>query len=177
MKRKDAFRKLRMICQRLDELSSDEFKIEALRLYLFGSVLTDKPDPKDVDVVLVYEHRPDFDYDIVPMELAYGKPTAVDRLVMKLRRGMQQIRIHLARTSLENWPERALLLFTQPRLIWQPGGNWQTALAKIEAEPQPWAGARDPKSPSLQSQVEAMPPEEYLAKITQALVEVESQEL
>lgn len=127
--------------------------------------------------MLVYEHRPDFDYDIVPMELAYGKPTAMDRLVMKLRRGMQQVRIHLARTSLENWPERALLLFTQPRLIWQPGGNWQAALAKIEAEPQPWAGARGPEASTLQSQVEAMPREEYLARITQALAEVESQKL
>jgi hypothetical protein len=46
MKRKDAFHKLKTICQRLDELNPDEFKIQPLRLYLFGSVLTNKPDPK-----------------------------------------------------------------------------------------------------------------------------------
>lgn len=137
MKRKDAFRKLKTICQRLDELNPDEFKIQPLRLYLFGSVLTGKPDPNDIDLALVYEHLPDFDYEIVPMELTYHKPTASERLVIKLRRGMQKVRIYVVRNSLENWEQRGLFLFTRPQLIWKPGGDWPAALAKGEAEPDP----------------------------------------
>lgn len=128
MKRSDAFRKLRTICQRLDELDPDEFKIQPLRLYLFGSVLTDKSDPADIDSILVYELLPDFDYEMVPMELAYGKPCAWDRLGIKLRRGMQKVRLYLARTSLEHWEQRGLFLFTRPLPIWELGADWSAVL-------------------------------------------------
>jgi hypothetical protein len=49
MKRRDAFRKLRTICQRLDEVDPQQFFVIPLRLYLFGSLLTDKPNPGDID--------------------------------------------------------------------------------------------------------------------------------
>lgn len=178
MKRKDAIRKLRTICQRLNELSPDEFKIQPLRLYLFGSVLTDKPDPNDIDTVLTYEHLPDFDYEAVPMELAYGKPTASERLVIKLRRGMQKVRIYLARDSLRNWEQSGLLVFSQTRLIWKPGGNWQVVLAKMEAEPLSWTGPRTPDThPDLKTLIETMPEGEFQAQLSQALAEIEAQDL
>lgn len=54
LKRKDAFRKLRTICQRLDEVNPKRFEVEPRRLYLFGSVLTDKPHPNNLGLLLLY---------------------------------------------------------------------------------------------------------------------------
>ncbi len=58
MRRKDAFRKLRTICQRLDEAAPNTFFVVPRRLYLFGSVLTDKPDPADIDLNFVHDRSP-----------------------------------------------------------------------------------------------------------------------
>lgn len=40
MKRKDAFRKVRTICERLDGHDPEQFPVVPVRLYLLGSVLT-----------------------------------------------------------------------------------------------------------------------------------------
>ena len=74
MKRKDAFRKLRTICQRLDERDPEQFPVVPVRMYLFGSVLTDKPKPSDIDLLLEYQNRPDMDSGDIVMRLTYGKP-------------------------------------------------------------------------------------------------------
>ena len=58
MKRRDAFRKLRTICQRLDEVDPEQFFVIPLRLYLFGSLLTDKPNPGDIDLLFEYHRSP-----------------------------------------------------------------------------------------------------------------------
>ncbi|MCL4301232.1 MAG: hypothetical protein KJ077_36205 [Anaerolineae bacterium] len=67
--------------------------MKRLRLYLFGSVLTDKPDPQDIDSVLTDELLHDFDTNAFLKEISSGKPIAPERQVIKLRRGMQQVRI------------------------------------------------------------------------------------
>jgi hypothetical protein len=48
MKRRDAFRKLRTTCHRLDEIDPQQFFVIPLRMYLFGSLLTDKSNPSDI---------------------------------------------------------------------------------------------------------------------------------
>jgi predicted nucleotidyltransferase len=92
MKRKDAFRKLRTICQRLDDRDAGQFPVIPLRLYLFGSLLTDKPDPSDVDLLFKFQDRTDLDPDDIvhrfssdtPLELVWEPglawPQIVDRI-------------------------------------------------------------------------------------------------
>lgn len=178
MKRKDVFSKLRTICQRLDEVAPEEFGPRPLRLYLFGSLLTDKPDPKDIDLVLIYEFDPEFDFDSLYADMVQGRSTVVDRLRMQLCRGTSLAKMTTVRDTLWNWQENKLLLFTHPRLIWKPGGNWMAALDQIEKSPSPWPGPRptDAKETS-EALVKAMPEEEYQTKLDQALAEVEGQDL
>jgi hypothetical protein len=103
MKRPDAWRKVRTICERLDQIDLATFPIVPFKLYLFGSVLTDKPDPHDVDLVLIYEERPDYDPAEIAMRLAYHEPLPFDQASTLLRRRMQLIRLFAARRTLEYW--------------------------------------------------------------------------
>lgn len=116
MKRKDAFSKLRTICQRLDEVAPEDFGLRPLRLYLFGSLLTDKPDPKDLDLVLVYEFNPGFEFEQLYADMIHGRSTVVDRLRMQLRRGGgagEGVRVGAAWGG--QWAGDG------PRLIWMKG--------------------------------------------------------
>ena len=79
MKRPDALRKVRTICERLDQIDLTTFPIVPFKLYLFGSVLTDKPNPHDVDLVLIYDERPDTDPADIAMRLAYHDPLPFDQ--------------------------------------------------------------------------------------------------
>lgn len=177
MKRKDALHKVRTICQRLDE-ADDTFPVQPLSLYLHGSVLTDKPDPKDVDLILIYEYPPGFDFNKDVTAMMYHQPTAVDRAIIQLRRGLKMIRISPVRRCFEDWPEQSLLLTTHPRLIWRPGAAWPPALDEIEAAPLAWPGPRpSDAAEQYKAWVERMPIEEYEAKIAKAIAEIEAQDL
>jgi len=48
MKRRDALRKMRSICEGLDQVGPRYLFIRPLKLYLFGSVLADKPDSNNI---------------------------------------------------------------------------------------------------------------------------------
>lgn len=178
MKRKDALRKVRTICQRLDEAEPQSFPVQPLQLYLYGSVLTDKPDPRDVDLILVYEYPPDFDFGKEVTASTYGKPTAVDRAIIILRQGMKMIRISPARASLENWNDQALLLNIRPRLIWKPGAHWGPVVAEIEASPEPWTGPRSSDAQERHYEfVQSLSREEYHARLAKILADIEAQQL
>ncbi len=178
MKRKDALRKLRTICQRLDEFDPNDFSVQPLRLYLYGSILTDKPNPGDLDLVLVYEFTPDVDYARIVAEMTHGRATPPERVVFHLRRNMQMVRIEPVRTSIQNWMQSALLFFTTPRLIWQPTGNWPRVLSEIETSPLPWDGDRDPDAAALtETLIEQMPEDEYRTRLAQLLASLEAQVL
>ena len=90
MKRKDAFRKLRTICRRLDETDPADFFVIPLRLYLFGSVLTEKSNPSDLDLVFEYRERPDLDSREMLYRMSYGKPLPYQQAMTHLRRGLQE---------------------------------------------------------------------------------------
>lgn len=53
MKRKDAYRKLQEICKRLDLPEHHDQMAIATEVYLFGSVLLDKPNPGDIDLLVI----------------------------------------------------------------------------------------------------------------------------
>jgi hypothetical protein len=178
LKRKDAFRKLRTICQRLDEVELNTFEVQPLRLYLFGSVLTDKPFPNNIDLLLVHEYIPNVDYDKFLGDLANRRPVLEQRLAIHLRRGMQQVRVFTARTALETWGQRSIFLVVRPRLIWEPGGNWRPVIDDIEQNPLPWL---DPLPEKAKDRHEAFintrSSEAYHARLAEVLAEIEGQKL
>lgn len=141
-------------------------------------MLTDKAQPEDIDLILVYEYPPDFNYNREAAAMSYGRPLAGQRAVIELRRRMQRIQMHNARDSLRGWEQNALLLAVEPRLIWEPGGDWGAALADIEANPLPWTGERPENAQEeFDAMLESLPGEEYVARLEAAIAEVEEQAL
>ena len=139
MKRKDAIRKVATVCQRLAEVDLNDFYVVPLRLYAFGSVLTDKPNPTDVDLLFEYENRPDLDADDILYRLSYGKPLPSDQASSYLRQGMKMIRIEFLERPLEEWLRSHFFPSdTVFRLIWEPGFDWRQAIAELEAKPLKW---------------------------------------
>ncbi len=139
MKRKHAFRKLRTICQRLDEIDPQTFPIIPLRLYLFGSVLTDKLNPSDVDLLLDYNERPDLDPGEAVYLLSRGN-LPHDRAIRILRKGMQMMRFHLLlEETVEKWLKNHYFAPETPiELVWESGLDWQPIIDALESRPLPW---------------------------------------
>jgi hypothetical protein len=182
MKRRDAFRKARTICQRLDDMDEAqaiEFRARPLELYIFGSALTDKAKPADLDLVIVYDELTEL---LTPAELhgilSYGKPSPFRKLRTHLCRGMKMIRLSDAVDTLAWWPN--LRLFPEARglyLIWKPGLDWAPLLDHLEANPVPWAGPRPEEDlDAAQAAWEARPEEEREQQIAQILAALAARE-
>ena len=180
MKRRDAIRKVRTICERLAQVDPDTFHIHPLKLYLFGSVLTDKPDPEDADLILLYKGGPKTDEQATEIvhALTYGQPTPFEKASTHLRRGMKMVRIHEAEGSLRN----CLMLYLFPdgeglRLIWKSGLEWRSILDEIEANPLSWPGPRAPDALEQAKQAWfALSDEETTAFYEQIFAALEAQE-
>jgi hypothetical protein len=139
VKRKDAFHKLRVICQRLDEVDPEQFFVIPLRLYLFGSLLTDKPNPSDVDLLFAYRDPPNLDPTDILYRMTYGKPLPHEQAFKHLRRGMKMIRIASLSGNVETWLEDHFFSPDTPvRLVWEPGLDWRGIVDEIEAHPAAW---------------------------------------
>ena len=140
MKRADAFLKLTVICRRLDLADPDSFPIVPQSLYLFGSLLTDKPTPTDIDLLLHYQYRPDQDFDELYYCWAYRKPPPTKRAAQQLRQGMKLVRFVFMRDEgLEAWLSvHHFPTDTPVRLTWQSGLDWQPILDEIQANPLLW---------------------------------------
>ncbi len=176
MKRKDALRKVRTVCERLDNIDLSTFPVVPQTLYLFGSTLTDKPAPSDVDLVLIYGPNPPF--NIAP-EDAYHILTYAPHLIpanqarVILRQGMKNVKLFVE-TSLETWVD--LILFSneeglQP--IWKPGLRWAEIIDGLEANPLPWAGPRPPDAQEkLNQELRALPHAEIERRFQQALAAI-----
>jgi hypothetical protein len=156
MKRKDAFSKLRTICQRLDEADPATFFVIPKALYLFGSTLTDKPNPADLDLILDYQDRPDLDPRDIVARLSYGKPLPSQEAIIHLRRGMKMIRIELLEDGdLDQWRiGHGFLPDTPIKLVWQAGLNWPEIVDALEVNPLPWQPEREEEHKQLQKKVE-----------------------
>jgi hypothetical protein len=155
MKRKDAFRKLRTICQRLDEADPATFFVIPKALYLFGSTLTDKPNPTDLDLILDYQDRPDLDPDDIVFRLSYGKPLPAEQTVTHLRRGMKMVRIEfLEAEGLREWRMGHGFPPDEPiKLVWQTGLDWPGIIDDLEVNPLPWQPEREEKNKQLQEKM------------------------
>ena len=156
MKRKDAFRKLRAICQRLDEVDPATFFVIPQALYVFGSVLTDKPNPADLDLILDYQERPDLDPDDILIRLSYGKPLPLDQAITHLRRGMKWVRMQLLdEMDLAQWRlAHGFPPNTPIHLVWQAGLKWPEFVDALEANPLPWQPEEEAKNKQIQEQYE-----------------------
>jgi hypothetical protein len=178
MKRKDAFRKVRTVCQRLDEVNPDISLFRPLKLYLYGSLLTDKPNPSDVDLILIYQRTPAYMEYLESggwyEEVCYMRQHR--KFSSQLRRGMKMIRLELVQDTLRwssNWA--LFVLGEELRLVWKLGFDWAAVLDEIEKHPRPWAG---PRTPEAKEQVEALrklPEEVRDAKAAQKLAEINAQ--
>lgn len=161
MKRKDAIRKVATVCQRLAEVDPNDFYVVPVRLYAFGSVLTDKPNPTDVDLLFEYENRPDLDPDDILYRLSYGKPLPPDQASSYLRQGMKMIRIHDLLGSVEAWLSARLFPPDTPvRLIWEPGFDWQQAMAELDAKPLKWDPEAEARHKAIQETARRIAEEE-----------------
>jgi hypothetical protein len=179
MKREDAFRKVRTICQRLDEVDSDASPFRPLELYLYGSLLTDKPDPKDADLILVYQRTP------VYQEYLRSGDWYREIYCMRqhrkfsshLRRGMKLVRLELVQDTLRGSSNWALFILGEElRLVWKPGFDWPAVLDEIEKHPRPWTGPQPREAKErIEASLEEMPWEEYEAKSVQKLAEINAQ--
>jgi hypothetical protein len=180
MKRKDALRKVRTICQRLDEIDLNTFPVWPQKLYLFGSVLTDKPDPSDIDLVLIQVKNPHISYS--PEKILYiltYKPSLIpeNRARVALRCGMKNINLHVE-SSLETWSD--LLLFPNGeglQIVWKPGLQWKEILDEIETNPARWIGPRPADTQEkLDQELKALSFKEIEQRIHQSLAAVEARE-
>ncbi len=157
MKRKDAFRKLRTVCQRLDETDPATFFVIPKALYLFGSTLTDKPDPADLDLILDYQEQPNLDPDDILYRLSYGKPLPPSEAVIYLRRRMKMIRIEFLAEDqdLKQWRvAHGFGLDTSIKLVWKVGLNWQEIVDNLELNPLSWQPEVEAKNKQLQEKLE-----------------------
>ena len=181
MKRRDALRKVRTICQRLDEIDPDAFFVRPFKLYLFGSVLTDKPDPADIDLALVY-HDPPVHSSQEALEryadMLQNRPLPFDKATRYLKKGMKMIRFFPVEGEIAMWSQLPLFPHGDGlRLIWKPGLNWRAILDQIEAQLASWTG---PRPPDAQEQAETawntLPREQQQAKRAQIVAVLKEQE-
>jgi hypothetical protein len=143
MKRTDAFRKLRTICHRLDEIDANDFYVVPLRLYLFGSVLTDKPKPTNLNLMLAYREPSDMDPEEMLARIVAGHALPSWQAVVHLRRGMKMVRID-TELDIDSWLQGFVLPEdVQVRLVWEPGLNWSPLVDELEAQPLLWDEAKD----------------------------------
>ncbi len=181
MKRQDALRKVQIMCRRLDEIDSNTFPIWPLKLYLFGSVLTDKPDPGDTDMVLVYRKNPNIEYsDAEISRMIFYEPRLQPqiRASVQLRHGMKKVQLYTVPTSIAGW--EYLPLFPNGeglQLIWKPGLNWSAIVGEIESNPTSWQGPRPVDAEQrVTEEWKALPEEERQARIAQTLRLLNKQE-
>ncbi len=143
-----------------------EFFVVPLRLYLFGSLLTNKPNPADVDLLFQYQERSDLDPDEILYALTCGKPLPHNKALSHLRKGMQMVRFELlpADSSPEVWirshefdPE------TPFKLIWERGFDWKNALHEVETQPVVWCPTIEQRNKHVQEMAKRIAREQGLS--------------
>lgn len=136
MKRKQAFEKLQIICERLDEINTTKLFIIPVRLYLFGSLLTNKPNPADIDLLLEFKYK---DINNVLYRISYDKTLPETHVAKYLKNRMRNIHIEfleLTNSSLNEWlSDHCMPLNTSMKEIWNENLNWREALAEAENSP------------------------------------------
>jgi hypothetical protein len=104
MKLDDAMTKVQTVVDRLDAGDVVDPTIKPLRLYLFGSVLSGKTKPNDVDLLMMYETTDDYNADEVYNWYVYKEPHAEERTSRALRKGMKMVRVHMHKYNENQFP-------------------------------------------------------------------------
>jgi hypothetical protein len=156
MKRSDAFRKLRTICARLDNDAPNplpHYRVSPRRMWLFGDLLTDKPQPDEVDLLLfVDDHRSSYldeELEEIAYRQAHRLPMPADEAAVRWRRGLQKVQVfpcdELSITEAEEFFALRKLGNIATRLMWQPGLDWESVLQDLEQHPTPWEAEMESK--------------------------------
>lgn len=144
MKRQTAFHHLKTICERLDQASAcpENILVPVFRAWLFGSVLTEKANPDDIDLIFEVDSR---------MYCQKYRSTAMPlgtvlknyhRTLAQFAAGMNKFRINDLEIG-EGEPDAWFAMHGLPTntpyyLIWQQGINWQGILNGIQDSPLPY---------------------------------------
>jgi len=136
MKRKQAFEKLQIICERLNEINTTKLFIIPVRLNLYGSILTNKPNPADIDLLLQFKYK---DINNVLYRISYDKVLPEQQVAKYLKNRMRNIHIEfleLTNSNLNDWLiEHCMPLNTPMKVIWNENLDWREALTEAENNP------------------------------------------
>lgn len=145
MKRDIAFRKIQTLCQRFDDAisGSSEYVVFPIQVWLIGSVLTDKPEPDDIDLVAEFDsqalHRTfqqqaqeEGYLDIYASTQIYARAIRAFYADMK----MVHVNDFMGVKNIAAWLKSHSMPDDTPRrLIWQPGIDWRCILQDIHTHP------------------------------------------
>lgn len=121
MKRLDAIKKLQTVCARVDSLDFSKFHVLPVRMFAFGSILTDKPNPRDLDLIFQYKTLNTYTGEMLMQDLSHGKTIPGERARIELRRNMKMIRIEtLEDTKIEHWRKLHFMMHDIPKIkqVW-----------------------------------------------------------
>jgi hypothetical protein len=158
LRRPDALRKRSTLCERLDAIDPNDFFVIPTHLYVFGSLLTDKPNPNDVDLLLKYSVHPDRMNEEI-YAICENKPLLIDRAIRYLRRGLRGMRIEPMGSdeNLRSWfGEHLFEPNTRTQLAWRPRRDWRRVLERVHRHPNKWDAKRSRRDKAFQAQVKVM---------------------
>jgi hypothetical protein len=144
MKRNTAWKYLHTLCERFDEAvtSPEKYPIPILRVWLYGSVLTEKPEPGNINLIVEVDSSA---YCQTYRSTALSLQEILKnyhRALARYHTGMVKIRMADLEVGqgepgwwfqIHGWPEN-----TPYYLIWQQGMNWKDILAAIQADALPY---------------------------------------
>jgi predicted nucleotidyltransferase len=152
MKRQTTLRKVRTFCERLDAMA-ESLPVRVLSVHIFGSVLTDKPTPADIDLLVEYQERPvttEQERTQALVDLWTRRPTLFARAVIILTRGLSLFRVVPygygsgnepdPNWNAQRWAEEQMGKAVSMRMLWKPGFDWCQVIEEIEQNPLSWNG-------------------------------------
>jgi predicted nucleotidyltransferase len=149
MKRQTAFQHLRTICERLDKAaaSPENILVPVFRAWLFGSVMTEKANPDDIDLIIEVDSRrycQKYRSTAIPLRTVLKNYQLV---LSQYSASMKKVRINDVEVG-QGGPDwwfmtRDLPINTPYYLIWQQGINWQGILNGIQTSPLPYERAAE----------------------------------
>jgi len=144
MKRDIAFKKIQTLCLRFDQAISvpSEYVVFPIQLWLIGSVLTDKSEPEDIDLVAEFDsqalHRTfqkqadEGCFDVIESARTYARAIRAFYADMK----MVHVNDFMGVKDISDWLKNHSMPEDAPhRLIWQPSMDWASVLEDIYNHP------------------------------------------